>query len=114
MCKYLDLNTNVVRWASEELKIPYYSPIDNKWHNYIPDFLCEIKDKNKKIKTYLIEVKPKKQTKQPKQPKKRNSRVYLKEMATFTINTCKWEAAEKFCEEQGWTFKILTEKELFK
>ena len=111
MCKYLDYNTNVIRWASEELKIPYYSPVDKKWHNYIPDFLCEILDKTKEVQTYLIEVKPKKQT---KQPKKRNSKLYLSEMARYTINTSKWKAAENFCKDQGWTFKILTEKELFK
>tara|TARA_R110002051_G_scaffold325693_1_gene430257 strand:- start:2505 stop:2933 length:429 start_codon:yes stop_codon:yes gene_type:complete len=111
MCKYLDLNENVRQWASEELKIPYYSPIDKKWHNYFPDFICEIQDKKKEVKTYLIEVKPKKQT---KEPKKRKSKVYLREMAIFTINNCKWEAAKKFCKEQGWTFKILTEDNLFK
>ena len=65
MCKYLDLNENVIKWASEELSIPYYSFVDNKWHKYYPDFLCEIKDKNGKVKTYIIEVKPLKQTKQP-------------------------------------------------
>jgi hypothetical protein len=35
-------------------------------------------------------------------------------MKTFAINTYKWEAAEKFCQENGWVFKILTEKDLFK
>ena len=35
-------------------------------------------------------------------------------MATYTINTCKWKAATKLCEENGWIFKIITEKELFK
>lgn len=112
MCKYLDLNENVLKWASEELKIPYYSPIDKKWHNYFPDFLCELKDKQNKVQTYLIEVKPKKQTKEPKKGKR--SKYYLKEMATFTINSCKWEAAKNFCDKQGWTFKILTEDNLFK
>ena len=42
MCKYLDLNENVINWGSEELKIPYYSPVDKKWHNYYPDFLTKI------------------------------------------------------------------------
>jgi len=111
MCKYLDFNENVIKWASEEFSIPYYSHVDNKWHRYYPDFMCEIKDKTGKTKTYVIEVKPLKQT---KQPEKKNGKKYLSEMARYSINKSKWEAAEKFCDENGWTFKILTEKELFK
>ena len=111
MCKYLDFNENVIKWASEEFSLPYYSNVDNKWHKYFPDFLCEIKNKENKIKTYMIEVKPLKQT---KQPQKKNSKKYLNEMARYSINTSKWEAAKKLCDENGWVFKIITEKELFK
>ena len=111
VCKFLDLNTNVLKWASEELAIPYFSHIDKKWHRYYPDFLCEIKDRNGKIKKQILEIKPEKQT---KPPKKKEEKKYLKEMKIFAINTYKWEAAEKFCEENGWEFKILTEKDLFR
>ena len=34
--KDLDLNVNVVEWASEEIVIPYRSPIDGKMHRYFP------------------------------------------------------------------------------
>ena len=111
MCKYLDLNENVKKWASEELSIPYYSHVDMKWRKYFPDFLCELIEKDGELKTYLIEVKPLKQT---KPPVKKTGKKYLNEMATFSINNSKWEAAKKFCDENGWTFKIITEKELFK
>ena len=111
MCKYLDLNEKVKKWSSEELAIPYYSPVNRKWRKYYPDFLCEIEDKTGKIVKYIIEVKPEKQTKHPIQ---KNKRKYLNEMATYTINTCKWKAAIKLCEDNGWIFKIITEKELFK
>ena len=36
--KYLDRQPEVVRWSSEEIIIPYKSPIDGKWHRYFPDF----------------------------------------------------------------------------
>ena len=111
MCKYLDLNKNVLKWSSEEISIPYFSNVDNKWHKYYPDFLAEILDSNNNIKKYMIEVKPEKQT---KPPKKKNSRTYLNEMKTFSINISKWEAAKKVCDENGWIFKIITEKEIFK
>ena len=112
VCIYLDENNNVIQWGSEELYIPYFSPIDNKWHKYYPDFLAKIKDNSNNIKKYILEVKPHKQTIQPKERK--NKRTYLNEMKTFTINTCKWEATEKFCDEHGWIFKLLTEKDIFR
>ena len=79
VCKYLDKNENVIRWGSEELSIPYISPLDKKPHRYYPDFIAEIKQDNKTIQTYLIEVKPEKQTKPPTKPKKtrkKNSKTY--------------------------------------
>lgn len=111
VCKFLDLNENVLSWSSEELSIPYFSPIDKKWHKYFPDFICELQTKNKNTEKIIIEVKPEKQTKQPNPSK--NKKKYLNEMKTFTINTCKWTAADSFCKKNGWKFKILTEKELF-
>lgn len=62
---WLDRNNDVISWASEELIIPYISPIDNRRHRYFPDFLVKVRTKDGKMKTILIEVKPKKQTKEP-------------------------------------------------
>ena len=56
VCKYLDENVNVIRWGSEEMAIPYYSPVDKKMHRYFPDFIAEIKTKDAEKKTYVIEV----------------------------------------------------------
>ena len=108
VCKYLDENKNVIRWGSEELVIPYYSPVDRKMHKYYPDFIAEIKDKSGTIKTYVIEVKPKKQTKPPKKPK-RKTKSYLNECMTYAVNEAKWKSANKMCKEEGWEFIILTE-----
>tara|TARA_R110000824_G_scaffold168495_3_gene345494 strand:+ start:1349 stop:1783 length:435 start_codon:yes stop_codon:yes gene_type:complete len=108
VCRYLDENLNVVRWGSEELIIPYYSPVDKKNHRYYPDFIAEIKDSKEKIKTYVIEVKPKKQTKPPKKPKKQ-TRSYLNECMTYAVNEAKWKSADRLCKNEGWEFIILTE-----
>ena len=113
MCKYLDNNTNVLRWASEEVAIPYLSPVDNKMHKYYPDFLAEVKTKDGGIKTFLIEVKPYKQTKPPV-IKKRKTKSYDLNMKTYAINEAKWKAAKKVCNDNQWEFTILTENELFK
>ena len=108
VCKYLDQNKNVVRWGSEELVIPYYSPVDKKNHKYYPDFIAEIKSDSGSLKTYVIEVKPKKQTKPPTR-KKAKTKSYMNECITYTINEAKWTSAKKMCKKQGWQFIILTE-----
>jgi len=111
VCKYLDENINVIRWGSEEISIPYYSPVDKKKHKYYPDFIAEIKDSTGSIKTYMIEVKPKKQTKPPKKKGSRN-KTYINECITYTINEAKWKTAKKVCDKEGWQFIILTEDDI--
>jgi len=110
-CKYLDENSNIIRWSSEEIKIPYLSTIDRQLHHYYPDFVFEAVKENE-VKTFMVEIKPKKQTQQPA-PRK-NKKAYLNECITYETNMCKWKAATAYCEEKGWTFKILTEDSLFK
>lgn len=105
VCKFCDENDSITKWSFEELVIPYLNPIDKKIHNYFPDFLIQFKNKTG-TKSWMVEVKPKKQT-------------YLKENAskkekiTWIINDAKWKAAKAYCDKNGLEFKLLTEKELF-
>jgi Lhr-like helicase len=108
--KWLDEHPNVIWWASEELPIPYKSPLDNRMHRYFPDFIAKIKQKDGSVMTYIIEVKPLEQTKMPVQKKK--TQRYIREAATYVVNQEKWKAADIFCQEHGWKFMIMTEKEL--
>jgi hypothetical protein len=108
--KHLDINPNVLWWASEELSIRYKSPIDQKVHRYYPDFIVHVRQTNNKENTLVIEVKPEKQTKKPTQ--KRKTKTFIQEAMTYAVNQEKWRAADLFCREHGWEFKILTEKDL--
>ena len=108
--KWLDEHPQVIWWGSEELPIPYISPVDKKKHKYYPDFIAKMKLKDGKVMTYIIEVKPLAQTKMPTQ--KRKTSRYLQEMATYAVNQEKWRAADIFCQEHGWKFLVVTEKEL--
>lgn len=108
--KYFDEHPNVIWWASEELAIPYKNPVDKKVHRYFPDFIAKMKKKDGKVMTYVIEVKPEKQTKQP--IRRRKTQKFIEESVTYAINQEKWRAAELFCYEHGWQFTIITEKEL--
>jgi hypothetical protein len=105
VCKFCDSNPNIIKWSSEEIGIPYLSPIDNKMHTYFPDFLIQFKN-SLGIQTWMVEVKPKKQTMLKENASK-------KEKYIWTINNAKWKAATDYCKKYKMSFKILTEKELF-
>ena len=108
---WLDEHVSVLEWSSEELIIPYLSPLDNKYHRYFPDFVAKVKTKEGNIVKYVIEIKPASQTKPPERKKKVTKR-FINEVATWGVNEAKWKAAGEFCADRGWEFKILTEKEL--
>tara|TARA_B100000131_G_C17617486_1_gene410359 strand:+ start:84 stop:527 length:444 start_codon:yes stop_codon:yes gene_type:complete len=110
-CQWCDRNSSIIYWASEEVSIPYVSPKDNRVHRYYPDFLIKVQEKNNKVKTYIVEVKPKKQTLPPK-PRKRVTKSYLYECTTYAVNQAKWKAAGEFCKDNRIEFKIVTEDEL--
>jgi len=111
--KYCDTNENILEYASEELAIPYRSPIDGRIHRYFPDAYIKVKESDGSIKKYLIEIKPYKQTIPPTKPKKQ-TKGYIYEAYEYAKNQSKWEAAIEYCKDRGWTFKVITEKELFK
>jgi hypothetical protein len=110
-CNWCDLNESILEWGSEEFSIPYISPLDGKRHKYYPDFLIKVKENTGQIKTYVIEVKPKKQTRPPK-PRKKVTQSYLYECRTYAINQAKWKAANEWCKDRKIEFKVVTEREL--
>jgi hypothetical protein len=110
--KWCDLNESILEYGSEEFYIPYISPVDNRIHKYFPDFIIKVKEKTGNTKTYVIEVKPQKQTKPPIK-KSRVTKSFIQECKTYAINQAKWKAAEEFCKDRMIEFKIITEKELF-
>ena len=109
--KYCDLNENILEWGSEEIALPYVSPVDNKVHRYFPDFYIKVKESTGKIKKYIIEIKPKKQTVEPK-IQKRKTKGYIFEVTEWAKNQAKWKVAQEFCEDRQWKFKVITEDEL--
>lgn len=108
---YCDLNENIVEWGSEEIALPYRSPIDGKVHRYFPDFYIKVKESTGHLKRYLIEIKPKRQTTPPQKPQ-RQTKKYLYEAYEYAKNQAKWKAAKEFCEDRQWEFKVITEDEL--
>ena len=109
--KYCDNNPNVLEWGSEEIVIPYVSPVDGRVHRYFVDFYMKVRDRAGRNTRYLIEIKPAKFVAPPETPKRR-TRAYVQEVMTWGVNQAKWKNARDFCENRGWKFEILTEKEL--
>jgi|TARA_B100000073_G_scaffold315924_1_gene292175 hypothetical protein len=105
------MNENIILWGSEEFCIPYLSPVDGRVHRYFPDFIIKVREQTGDIKTYVIEVKPKKQTREPKKPS-RTTKRYITEVKTYAVNKAKWKAADEWCKDRLIEFKIITEDHL--
>jgi len=110
MCTYLDNSTKITQWASEPFAIKYVSLVDNKVHNYYPDFVFVID--NQKV---LVEVKPKKQLKQPSKPKTITNRTiknYNTSLEMYLKNVAKINASKNFANENNFKFILITEDDI--
>lgn len=101
-----DSHPNILKWASENVKIPYRSPVDGKYHNYVPDFMIQYQDKDGTEHVELIEIKPANQT------TLENARSRGQAIQTH-INAAKWTAAQEWCKRKGIRFKVINEDQIF-
>ena len=108
---YCDTNKNILEYSSEEIVVPYRSPLDNRYHRYFPDFYIKVKESSGKIKKMIIEIKPQRQCVEPK-VQKRKTKAYIYEVVEYAKNQAKWKAAEEWCLDRGYEFKVLTESDL--
>lgn len=105
--KWCDMSSHVVKWSSEEVVVPYLFEADNKYHRYFVD----VKFSTDQGKTYLVEIKPKKETVPPVKGARKTKR-YIQEAYTYVKNQNKWDAAIKYAKDRGWIFEIWTEETL--
>ena len=107
-CKYCESNSSVLKWVSEPFEIRYINSLDGREHKYWADFLIVLEGGKK----YLIEIKPKSMLQKPNPPKRKTAKQiksYKYAYEQYVTNMCKIESAEKFCNERGIEFKIITE-----
>ena len=105
--RFCDMNEHIVKWSSESIRIPYFNPVLGKKTTYVPDFLIQYRNKNSQVVTELIEIKPKKQS--VVESKQNNA-----QKAVVAVNHAKWEAAQAWCKQQGITFRVITEDDIFR
>jgi hypothetical protein len=105
--RMLDEHQGVEKWASESIQIPYRDPLTGKYTIYVPDFFITYVDKNGAKHAEVVEVKPASQTLLENVGKSvYNQQQYIKNMA-------KWEAATKWCKQQGIKFRVVNEEHIF-
>lgn len=90
---YCDRSPSVQSWGSENIAIPYYDSENEKWRTYYPDFVINYYDDHGRLNCKIVEVKPYQQI-------------------NWQINKDKWDAARKYCHVHGYSFQVLTEKEI--
>jgi hypothetical protein len=105
--RFCDNNDNILKWASEAVQIPYRDPLTNRNTVYIPDFFIQYIDKDGRMLTELIEVKPANQTLLEKVGRNKNNQMQ------YVKNQAKWQAAQAWCKSQGIKFRVLNETDLF-
>lgn len=105
--RFLDSNDNVINWASEPVRIPYKHPLTGKMTMYVPDFLVTYRGPNNTTRSELIEIKPKNQSVV-------ESKMKPRDKAVVAINYCKWDSAVKWANQNGLTFRVLTEDDIFR
>jgi hypothetical protein len=107
-CLYCERTPEIVKWSSENLSIKYFSPIDNKYHNYFPDYLITLNTGE----IFIVEIKPKSQLKKPNKPKRETPKTmknYKWAFETWITNMCKKDAAEEFAKSRNWKYLLITE-----
>lgn len=102
-----DSHPNILKWASENVKIPYQRPDTGKYANYIPDFMIQYIDKDGSEHVELIEIKPSNQT--TLEAAKTQGQAFQ-----TAINAAKWTAASEWCKRKGIRFKVINEDQIFK
>jgi hypothetical protein len=102
---FCDTHKSVTHWASESMSVPYRSPLDGKMHMYIPDFFVVYQNKFGKAIAEVVEIKPKKQSLIESRTASARDRA---------VNHAKWQAATAYCKMQGFSFRVITEDDLFR
>ena len=102
-----DSHPNILKWASENIKIPYRNPVTGKYTNYVPDFMIQYIDKNGSEHVELIEIKPANQTTLEAAKGKQQS-------LQVAVNAAKWTAAQEWCKRKGIRFKVINEDQIFR
>jgi len=107
-----DLDSNIIKWASESFVVPYIDPTKNNTkHLYYTDFDFTAKT-NKGVQSFVVEIKPKKELSPPQRKRFKSEAKFKLSSENYIRNQCKWRAAEIAAKKYGMKFIIVTEENL--
>jgi hypothetical protein len=104
---FCDTNPSILKWASEAVQLPYRDPLTGKQTIYVPDFFIQYANKHGQVLTELVEIKPASQQILERVGKNKYNQ------AQFIKNQAKWQAANAWCKQQGITFRVINENDMF-
>ena len=104
--KWLDNTNAVLRYGSEELAIPYVSPLDGRVHKYYPDMIIMYLDNTGQVRKEIIEIKPYKESVATPKMTERDAKALM-------VNQAKWKYAADWATKNGAIFRVITEKTLY-
>ena len=104
---FCDNNEHIQQWASEPVRIPYRNPLTGKMTTYVPDFIVTYRGPNNTLRGELIEIKPRSQS-------LIEERQSQRDRAQVAINYAKWDAATKWAKNNGLTFRVINEDQIFR
>ena len=104
---FCDSNEHIQQWASEPVRIPYRNPLTGKMTTYVPDFIVTYRGPNNTLRGELIEIKPRSQSLIEEKQSQRDR-------AQVAINYAKWDAATKWAKNNGLTFRVINEDQIFR
>lgn len=110
-CHWCDYNESVISWVSEPFAIKYFNTLDQKVHNYYPDFYIKM-DKDGVFEEFLVEIKPKSQLQKPLPPKRvtpKTIKNFKHSYETYIRNLCKTDALTKVASQRNFKVMLLTE-----
>jgi hypothetical protein len=73
---------------------------------YVPDFIVVYRGPNNTTKAELIEIKPRNQSVV-------ESTMKDSQRAIVAVNYSKWSAAQKWARQNGLSFRVITESDIF-
>jgi hypothetical protein len=109
---WADQNNAVLRWASEEIAIPYVNPIkkdlsgNHKISRYYPDFIIMVRKPDGTVTKTIVEIKPKKESVLTEKSSDRDKMAFI-------VNQTKWAAARAYAARNNAEFAVVTEEQLF-
>jgi hypothetical protein len=106
MMQFLDNHASILKWASEPFAVPYLNPVTGKRANYYPDFFIVYEDRDRRQRSEIVEIKPRRQS-------LIESKMSSRDAATVAVNHAKWRSATALCKANGWHFRVVTENEIF-